>query len=238
MALGQLVGGPVSDARGRRTPLLLSLIVLTLASVACAISPSIQFMMVARFVQSLSGGWAMVTARAVVVDLAEGAQLVRSLNLIAGVGGIAPIVGPLVGAVILQLTEWRVSFWVVALLGALMLLAAAAWVPESLPVGMRHRGGLAVLGRAARHVSGNRAFVAHKTGALAPPLSLDGQPAGPDPDVGDVGYYAPGNDVVLYCGDQSYYDGIIVLGHLEGDDAERIAAMKGTITATVDALTS
>ena len=161
MALGQLVGGPVSDARGRRVPLLVSLAVLTLASVACALSPSIPLMMLARFVQGLAGGWAMVTARAVVVDLAEGPRLVRSLNLIAGVGGIAPIVGPLVGAAILQLTHWRVSFWVVALLGALMLLAAAAWVPESLPVGRRHRGGVAALGRAARHVTGNRAFVGH-----------------------------------------------------------------------------
>lgn len=161
MALGQLVGGPVSDARGRRKPLLLSLAVLTLASLACALSPSIQLMMVARFIQGLAGGWAMVTARAVVVDLAKGPQLVRSLNLIAGVGGIAPIVGPLVGAAILQLTHWRVSFWLVALLGALMLLAAATWVPESLPAAMRHRGGLAALGQAARHVTGNRAFVGH-----------------------------------------------------------------------------
>lgn len=161
MALGQLAGGPVSDARGRRTPLLLALAVLTLASVACAVSPSIQLMMVARFVQGLSGGWAMVTARAVVVDLAEGPRLVRSLNLIAGVGGIAPIVGPLVGAAVLQLTHWRISFWVVALLGALMLIAAAAWVPESLPVGRRHRGGLTTLGRGVRHVTTNRAFVGH-----------------------------------------------------------------------------
>ena len=64
MALGQLLGGPVSDARGRRRPLLISLVVLTLASVACAASPSIELMMLARFVQGLSGGWAMVTARA------------------------------------------------------------------------------------------------------------------------------------------------------------------------------
>ena len=130
MALSQLVGGPVSDARGRRMPLLLSLAVLALASVACAVSPSIQLMMVARFVQGLSGGWAMVTARAVVVDLAEGPPLVRSLNIIAGVGGIAPIVGPLAGAAVLQLTHWRVSFWVVALLGALMLLAAPPGCPS------------------------------------------------------------------------------------------------------------
>ncbi len=147
MALGQLVGGPVSDARGRRRPLLLSLAVLTVASVACAVSPSIQLMMVARFVQGLSGGWAMVTARAVVVDLADGPRLVRSLNLIAGVAGIAPIVGPLVGAAILQFTDWRVSFWVVAGLGALMVVAAALWIPESLPAGKRHRGGLTALAR-------------------------------------------------------------------------------------------
>jgi DHA1 family bicyclomycin/chloramphenicol resistance-like MFS transporter len=161
MALGQLVGGPVSDARGRRRPLLISLAVLTVASVACAASPSIELMMVARFIQGLSGGWAMVTARAVVVDLAEGPRLVRNLNVIAGVGGIAPIVGPLVGAAILQLTDWRVSFWVVAGLGALMVVAVSAWIPESLPAGKRHRGGLTALGRAAREVTGNRAFVGH-----------------------------------------------------------------------------
>lgn len=68
-----------------------------------------------------------------------------------------------------------------------------------------------------------------KTGPLPAPLSLDGQPAGADPDVGDVGYYAPGNNLVLYYGDQSYYDGIVVLGRLEGDAAERIASMDGSI---------
>ena len=82
--------------------------------------------MLARFVQGLSGGWAMVIARSVVVDLTEGERMVRSLNLMAGVGGIAPIVGPLVGAVILQLTHWRVSFWVVAGLGAVMLAAVGS----------------------------------------------------------------------------------------------------------------
>ena len=75
-----------------------------------------------------------------------------------------------------------------------------------------------------------------KTGPLPSPLSLTGQPAGADPDVGDVGYYAPGNDFVLYYGDQSFYNGIVVLGHLEGDAAERIADMQEPITATVASL--
>ena len=69
-----------------------------------------------------------------------------------------------------------------------------------------------------------------KTGPLPSPLSLDGQPEGADPDVGDLGYYAPGNDLVLYYGDQSYFPGIVVLGRLDGDAAEHIAALDGPVT--------
>jgi hypothetical protein len=74
-----------------------------------------------------------------------------------------------------------------------------------------------------------------KTGPLPSPLSLDGQPEGADPDVGDLGYYTPGNDLVLYYGDQSYFPGIVVLGRLDGDAAARIAWLDGTVTATVEA---
>jgi hypothetical protein len=73
-----------------------------------------------------------------------------------------------------------------------------------------------------------------KTGPLPAPLSLDGQPDGADPDVGDVGYYAPGNDLVFYYGDQSYFPGIVIVGRLDGDAASRIAGMDGAVTATVD----
>ncbi|MEU4564032.1 cyclophilin-like fold protein [Actinoplanes sp. NPDC023936] len=73
-----------------------------------------------------------------------------------------------------------------------------------------------------------------KTGPLPAPLSLDGQPDGADPDVGDIGYYAPGNDLVLYYGDQSYYPGIVILGRLGGDATGRIADMDGAVTATVE----
>jgi hypothetical protein len=75
-----------------------------------------------------------------------------------------------------------------------------------------------------------------KTGPLPSPLSLEGQPPGADPDVGDIGYYAPGNDLVLYYGDQSYYRGIVVLGRMDRDAAERLANMDGSITATVGTL--
>lgn len=74
-----------------------------------------------------------------------------------------------------------------------------------------------------------------KTGPLPSPLSLDGQPEGADPDVGDVGYYAPGNDLVLYYGDQSYYPGIVVLGRLDSGAAAQIAKQSGPVTVTVEA---
>ncbi len=159
MALGQLIGGPVSDQRGRRTPLLAALLVMTLASVVCAIAPSIAVMTVARFVQGFAGGWAMVIGRAIIVDLATGAQLVRVLNVVAGVGGVAPIVGPLLGGVILQLSHWRVSFWLVAALGLVMTLAVLVAVPESLPRERRHAGGLRSFLSAGRVVLGNREYV-------------------------------------------------------------------------------
>lgn len=161
MALGQLIGGPVSDQRGRRRPLIAAILVMTVASLLCALTPTIGIMMAARFVQGFAGGWAMVIGRAVIVDLAVGAQLVRVLNVIAGVGGIAPIVGPLLGAVILQLTHWRVSFWVVAALGLVMTLAVVVAVPETLPPARRHGGGLRDFLVAGRQVLGHRSYVGY-----------------------------------------------------------------------------
>ncbi|MFB9356643.1 multidrug effflux MFS transporter [Actinoplanes nipponensis] len=161
MALGQLIGGPVSDQRGRRRPLLAALALMTVASIVCALTPSIGVMMVARLVQGLTGGWAMVIGRAIIVDLATGARLVRVLNVVAGVGGVAPIVGPLLGAVILQVSHWRVSFWAVAALSVAMLVAVLVAVPESLPPPQRHSGGLRAFAVAGRRVLANRRYVGY-----------------------------------------------------------------------------
>lgn len=161
MALGQLVGGPVSDQHGRRRLLIAAVVLMTVASLVCALTPSIGVMMAARFVQGFAGGWAMVIGRAVIVDLAAGARLVRVLNVIAGVGGIAPIVGPLIGAVILQLSHWRVSFWAVAALGVAMTLAVLVAVPETLPAHRRHGGGLRAFAVAGRQVLAQRRYVGY-----------------------------------------------------------------------------
>ena len=161
MGLGQLVGGPFSDQRGRRVPLVMGTILMTVASIACALAPSVGIMMIVRFVQGFGGGWSMVIGRAVIIDLARGPQLVRVLNLVMGIGGVAPIISPLLGAVILQLTGWRMTFWALAILGILMTLCALFVVPESLPAEKRHAGGLREFGHAARTVLSNRRFVGY-----------------------------------------------------------------------------
>lgn len=161
MALGQLIGGPISDQRGRRVPLIASLVVLVLSSLVCAWSPAIGVLLVARSVQGFAGGWAMVIARAVVVDLASGLHLVRSLNVVAGVGGVAPIVGPLLGGVLLMAWPWQASFFVVAGLAALMTVAVVMTVPETLPPERRHAGGLGQILHATGSVLRRPRFVAY-----------------------------------------------------------------------------
>jgi hypothetical protein len=73
-----------------------------------------------------------------------------------------------------------------------------------------------------------------KTGRLRAPLSPQGPPRGAGPAIGDVGYYAPGQDFVLYYGDQSYYDGIVVLGHMEVGATERLKRLAGSVTAHIE----
>jgi MFS transporter, DHA1 family, multidrug resistance protein len=97
----------------------------------------------------------------VVVDLTDGARMVRAMNMVAAVAGTAPVVGPLLGALVLSVSHWRVSFWVVAGLAAVMLAAVARAMPESLPVERRHAGGLGRLLGATGDVLSSRVFSAH-----------------------------------------------------------------------------
>lgn len=161
MALGQLAGGPVSDQRGRRWPLLAAVVVMLLASVVCALSPDIAVLMVARFVQGFSGGWAMVIGRSIVLDIASSTRRIQALNLIQGIAGIAPVVGPLAGGLIMQFSDWRLSFWLLAAWASVLIATIAVFVPESLPAERRRNNGLAQLRSAAGQVLRSRGFVGY-----------------------------------------------------------------------------
>ncbi|WP_185975735.1 Bcr/CflA family efflux MFS transporter [Tessaracoccus rhinocerotis] len=143
-ALGQLVVGPWSDSIGRRLPLLIGTGVHVAASVAIAASPDIEWLIVLRVLQGAGSSGAGVVAMAMIRDVAEGSSLIKGLARVALFSGTAPIVAPFLGAQLMHLFSWRGIFVVVAAYGGVVLVLAAAFIPETLSperrLGGRGRG--------------------------------------------------------------------------------------------------
>jgi MFS transporter, DHA1 family, multidrug resistance protein len=158
IALGQLIAGPVSDRFGRRVPLLTGLTGFTLASLACAVMPSIWPLVGVRFIQGLVGGVGIVIARAVVRDLFGGVTAARLFATLMAITGIAPVLAPILGAQILRFTSWRGAFVALAIVGLGMLAMATFGLQETLPADRRHEGGLAESLRIIRGLSADRSF--------------------------------------------------------------------------------
>jgi DHA1 family bicyclomycin/chloramphenicol resistance-like MFS transporter len=148
LGLGQVIAGPISDARGRRGPLLVGILGYTLSSVACAVSPSVGVLVAMRLVQGMTGSVGIVIARAIVRDLSGGTVAARLFGVLMGITGVVPVAAPLIGGQVLLITSWRGVFIVLAVIGVPLVVATAIMLPESLPAHQRHSGGLGpVLGR-------------------------------------------------------------------------------------------
>jgi len=133
LASGQLFYGPLADRFGRRPPLLIGIGLFCLGSLGCALAPSLSWLIAARFVQALGGCAGMVIARAVVRDLCEPMAAARAFSQIMLVTGIAPIIAPLVGSLLLSAFGWQAIFISLALFAGACGAAVALWLPESLP---------------------------------------------------------------------------------------------------------
>ncbi|MCM3132268.1 multidrug effflux MFS transporter [Paenibacillus polysaccharolyticus] len=142
LALGQLLAGPLSDVRGRRIPLIAGLVLYTIASILCLVSPTMGSFVVLRFIQGLAGAAGIVIARAVVRDVYEGPELTRFFSLLMLINGVAPIAAPIIGGQILTYTSWRGVFILLSLIGVLALLAVIFGLGETLPAQKRSSGGL------------------------------------------------------------------------------------------------
>jgi DHA1 family bicyclomycin/chloramphenicol resistance-like MFS transporter len=142
IAVGQLVIGPVSDRRGRRSPLVVGLGLFILSSLACSSVSSVYLLVVFRFIQGFGGAAGIVISRAIVRDLFEGATAARFFSTLMLVTGLGPIIAPQLGAVILRFTSWRGIFVALAIAGSVLLVIALVKVPETLPLDRRHDGGL------------------------------------------------------------------------------------------------
>ncbi|PTH96299.1 Bcr/CflA family drug resistance efflux transporter [Staphylococcus xylosus] len=132
LALGNLFVGPISDAIGRKTPLVVAMLLFTMASIGIIFVENIWIMIALRFVQGFCGGAGAVVSRAISSDLYSGKQLTKFLALLMLVNGVAPVIAPALGGVILSFATWRMVFVILTVFGILMLLGTLLKVPESL----------------------------------------------------------------------------------------------------------
>jgi DHA1 family bicyclomycin/chloramphenicol resistance-like MFS transporter len=133
LSIGQLAYGPVADRFGRRIPLLTGVGLFTVASVACAYAPNLEWLIGARFVQALGGCAGMVISRAVVSDKCDAVGSAKVFSQLMLVMGLAPILAPLLGGLLVNTTGWQSIFLALTGFSALAGLAVATGLPESLP---------------------------------------------------------------------------------------------------------
>jgi len=143
LAIGQLVIGSVSDAVGRRRPLLVALAVYVVASAGIVVAGSVELLTALRFVQGLSAAAGMVLSMAIVRDLFDGYRVGKVIARLMLVVGVAPILAPTLGAQFLRLGSWRLMFVALAVVGVALWLLVALRLRESLPVERRRGGGTA-----------------------------------------------------------------------------------------------
>ncbi|MBJ9974696.1 multidrug effflux MFS transporter [Pseudomonas sp. S75] len=133
LSIGQLAYGPAADRFGRRTPLLFGVALFTLASLACAYAPNLQVLILARFVQALGGCAGMVLSRAIVSDKCDAVASAKVFSQLMLVMGLAPILAPMLGGLLVNVAGWQSIFLSLSLFSAAALLAVALGLPESLP---------------------------------------------------------------------------------------------------------
>lgn len=158
LAIGQLFIGPLSDRYGRKRPLMLSLVLFILSTVGCLLSADISTFLVFRFVQGLAGAGGVVISKSIATDLYEGRQLSRFFSMLSSVQGLAPICAPVLGGLLLTVTDWRGIFEVLLALGVGVIIA---FIPfrESLRSDLLHNNSVRMAFKAYLPVLRNRTFV-------------------------------------------------------------------------------
>lgn len=159
LALGQLVIGPMSDAWGRRTPLLIGIAGFTLTSFAVVVVPSADAFIMVRFLQGVAGAAGAVISRAVVRDLFEGEEVARFMSRLMLIIGLAPMVGPFLGGQLMLIGSWRLMFILLGVASLISLVLVLFWLPESLPASKRAPQRPAILARTVLGLITDRRFI-------------------------------------------------------------------------------
>lgn len=141
LAVGQLIIGPLSDKYGRKRPLLISLYLFCLSTVGCLYAPGIYWFVFFRLLQGLAGSGGVVISKSVAIDLYQGRELTRFFSMLSSVQGLAPICAPVLGGILLEITDWKGIFWVLLGIGVFLIIALS-FFRETLDVTKRTRGNI------------------------------------------------------------------------------------------------
>ena len=141
LALGQLLLGPLSDKFGRKKPLIISLVIYIISTVLIVFSPNIETMIVLRVIQGLSSAGSVVISRAIATDLYRGREMTRFFGLLMTINGLAPIISPILGSLLLEYISWKGVFVFLALIGVIVLIFSFR-LKESLSVENRLQGSI------------------------------------------------------------------------------------------------
>ena len=159
IAFGQIIYGPVSDSYGRRAPLYFGMVLYSIGAIGCSLAPSIEWLIVARFVQGIGACAGITIPRAIVRDLYTGADAAKLMSLIMLVFSAAPILAPLFGSMVIALSSWRVIFDLVALVGVLGVAITFFVLDETRPAEKRVPMNLASVARGYLELIRDRAYL-------------------------------------------------------------------------------
>ncbi|HUW79665.1 MAG TPA: multidrug effflux MFS transporter [Acidocella sp.] len=141
LAFGQMTQGALSDRLGRRLPLLIGMVIYTVASLGCWLSWNVDSLVVFRFLAALGCSAGVVIPRAMVRDLADGPAAAKMFSQLMLVMGVAPIVAPMLGSFFVLFTGWRTIFLACAIYGLVAIAAIWFLLPDTLPESRRTRLG-------------------------------------------------------------------------------------------------
>ena len=160
LAFGQIVG-PISDVRGRRVPLLVGVVVYIVASLGCALAPSLSVLVLARLLQGFSAAAGVVITRAIIRDLVAGPDVARYYSRLFFMIAMVAIASPVVGTQVLSFTTWRGIFFIQVGLGAAILIVTFFRLPETLAPAKRRAPSARLQGFTLLHLLRDRRFIVY-----------------------------------------------------------------------------
>ena len=129
--------GAISDTVGRKSVIIVGQFIFLLASLLCAVAPSIELLWVGRVLQGLSAGAGVIVGRAVIRDLFDGIMAQRLMSHVTMVFAVAPAIAPILGGALATTLGWRSIFYFLCIVALLLLAMTWKFLPETLPMEKR-----------------------------------------------------------------------------------------------------